>query len=250
MIECKDLCVSIGGKTILNQISFHAKEGEITSVIGRNGSGKTTLLSAIQNTIKYNGNIFIHNNELRNIKSKELSKKIALMPQILPTPDISVEELVSFGRTPYTHFSGILSAFDKEKVNNAMTEAGIAHLAKRNLLTLSGGERQRAFFAMILAQETDIIMADEPTTYMDVHAKKELLTFLCSLKNKGKTVIIVLHDINDAVSISDKINLLDGGQLVFSGSTSEFTISDFPQKIFALKKITVQSNGQNEYFFK
>lgn len=249
MIECKDLCVSFKGKSILKNISLTAESGRITSVIGRNGSGKTTLLSALRGDIKHSGKISVSDADVDTLSIKEISKRISLMPQVLPSPDISVRSLVSFGRTPYTSFSGILSDEDKEKVEHAIDELNISHLADRMLGTLSGGERQRAFFAMLLAQDTDVIMADEPTTYMDIPAKKEMFGFLSDLKSKGKTVIIVLHDINDAIRVSDRIHLIDGGKLIFSGSASEFSSSSYPRDIFALDRIKAEGDDCDCFFY-
>lgn len=249
MIECKDLCVSFKGKSILKNISLTAESGRITSIIGRNGSGKTTLLSAMRGDIKHLGKISVSGTDVDTLSVKDISKRISLMPQVLPSPDISVRSLVSFGRTPYTSFSGILSDEDKEKVECAIDELNISHLADRMLGTLSGGERQRAFFAMLLAQDTDVIMADEPTTYMDIPAKKEMFGFFSKLKSKGKTVIIILHDINDAIRVSDRIHLIDGGNLIFSGSAREFSSSSYPHDIFALDRINAEDDNCDCFFY-
>ena len=250
MLEFKNVCVSIKGKKIIDDISFTAKCGEITTLIGLNGSGKTTLLSSALNGHRYTGEILANGISVSSISRRELAKRISFMPQVLPSPNISTEALVSFGRSPHTSFSGILSPEDRQAVSIALKEMNIEHLSQRRVSTLSGGERQRAFFAMLLAQGTDIVMADEPTTYMDAHAKRELLSFLLSLKERGRAVITVLHDINDAIAISDKICLIDAGKLIFSGSAYEFAHSDLPHTVFGLIPVKVLDGDKEEIIFR
>lgn len=249
MIEFKDVCVLAKEKAILDGVSLTAREGEITTILGRNGSGKTTLLSCALSLRRYSGEIFADGKSTSEMTRRQVAKKVALMPQILPNPDISVRGLVSLGRTPYTSFSGILSRDDERLVSEAMEAMQIGGLADRSIASLSGGERQRAYFAMILAQGTDIVMADEPTTYMDAVTKKELFSFLGMLKGRKKTVITVLHDLTDAVRVSDRIHLLDGGRLIFSGSADEFAHSAYPKEIFGLEAVFTSANGEDIVFF-
>jgi len=235
---------------ILDRVSFSALKGQITTLIGLNGSGKTTLLSSILRERKYEGEVFIGGVSSNDLTRREMARRISLMPQILPSPDVSVEALVSFARSPYTSFSGILTAEDDEKVLGALEEMKISHLAQRNVRSLSGGERQRAYFAMLLAQDTDIVMTDEPTTYMDAPTRKELFSFLNLLKGRQKAVITVLHDLNDAISISDRILLIDGGRLIFSGSADEFAASPLPKEIFGMEAFRSVVDGKEILFFR
>lgn len=249
MIECKDISVKIGKRSILEAVSFTASYGEITTILGRNGSGKTTLLSSVLRERKYEGDVLIDNVSTSSMTKKQLAKKVSLMPQVLPSPSISVEALVSFGREPYTAFSSVLSKRDRDIVKCAINEMHLTDIAQRNVDTLSGGERQRAYFAMLLAQDADVIMADEPTTYLDAPGRYELFEFLNHLKERGKAVITVLHDLSDAVRVSDRIILIDGGSVVFSGSASEFAFSPFPKKIFGLEAVRFIDTDQKEYIF-
>lgn len=250
MIKCKGISVNIGTKAILSSVSFKANYGEITTILGRNGSGKTTLLSSILRECKYSGDVIIDGISTKEMTKKQLARKISLMPQVLPSPSISVESLVAFGREPYTAFSSALSKGDRDIVTRAIGEMHLSEIAQRNIDTLSGGERQRAYFAMLLAQDADVIMTDEPTTYLDAPAKSELLAFLSRQKECGKAVITVLHDLGDAVRVSDRVILIDGGRVIFSGTPSEFAFSSYPKEIFGLEAIRFIDEGKEYIFFK
>lgn len=249
MIEFKDLSVSIDKKNILDSISLVANNREITAVLGRNGSGKTTLLSSVFKERKYSGSILVDGRDISLISRKELAKKVSIMPQNVLSPDITVESLVSYGRTPYTSFSGILTSEDREKVYSAIKEMGLYELSQRKVSSLSGGECRRAYFAMILAGDADTVMLDEPTTFMDAVTKKELFAFIDILKKRNKAVIIVLHDLTDAVKVSDRIYLIDGGKTIFSGSGTEFADSSYPTEIFGLEAVRIIRESAENIFF-
>lgn len=250
MLEYRGLSVTIDEKKILDDITLSVKCGEVLALIGRNGSGKTTLLSSVLRERKYSGSIFVNGVDILSLSRKKLAKAISIMPQFLPSPDISVESLVSFGRSPHTSFSGILSENDRIHVSSAIDDMGLSHLRERKVSSLSGGECRRAYFAMILAADANVIMLDEPTTYMDTLTKKELFDFIRILKERHKAVIIVLHDLRDAVKVSDRIHLLDRGKTVFSGSATEFINSSYPREIFGLETVRIKIDGEEEVFFK
>jgi len=251
MIEFKHVNVSIRGRRIIDDCSFCLQKGKITVLLGRNGSGKTTLLNCINGMTRYTGEIRIGGENMALLSRRECARRVAILPQRLPETDLSVRSLASIGRNPYVDSAGRLDDEDRRIMQSAMESAGVLQFAKTNVSRLSGGERQRAFIAMLLAQNTDTMLLDEPTTYLDVEARKELMQLIRSLSaEKGKTLLVIMHDINEAMNIADNIALLEGGKCLFSGSKSDFLAQKLAEKHFGLKRYDF-SDGQNtEIFFK
>ena len=167
------------------------------------------------------------------------------MPQKLPTPHIYAEKLITYGRSPYLGISGKLSEPDKEAVASAIEKTRTRALCRSFADTLSGGELRKIFFAMILAQDTETVLLDEPTSNLDVTAKKEILKLIKEAKTFGKTVIAVLHDVNDALEIADRIIVIENGNLVFNGTVTEFEEDMIPQKMFGVEKLTALDLNNN-----
>ena len=228
MVECKRLSV----KNILSDISFKVNKGEICVIIGKNGSGKTTLLRAISSNIPYKGEVLIQGKKDLGIKARAMV--IASMPQTLPIVPVTVRRLVAFGRQPYTGITGTLSKEDKDIVEAVIGETGISDIADKNVSVISGGERRKAFFAMMTAQRSPILLCDEPCANLDTEHQKQILSLLKMQKAKGNTVLCVLHDLNQAIEIADRILLLDGGRLAFDGTPEG--LSDIPERHFGLTK--------------
>lgn len=251
MIKCESLTVKFRKKTVLDNVSITIPPNKITVIIGKNGSGKSTLLKAIENTIPFMGEILIDGAKNTNIKRNILAKKISLMPQNLPTPHITVETLVSYGRSPHIGISGQLTTKDITIVNNAIKLANLERLRNNYIDTLSGGELRRAFYAMTEAQDTPIILLDEPTSNLDVTFKKEILKLIRQSKTNDKTVAVILHDINDAFEIADKLIVMDNGKHIFSGSPTEAEKEQIPQKIFGMEKVIyLNEKGTESVFYK
>lgn len=251
MIKCENLTVKFRKKTILDNISIVIPRNKITVIIGKNGSGKSTLLKAIENTIPFRGNIVIDGIENTKIKRNLLAKKISLMPQNLPTPHIPVETLVSYGRSPYIGISGKLATNDYNIINNAIKNSNLEELRNNFTDTLSGGELRRAFYAMTEAQNTPVILLDEPTSNLDITFKKEILKLLRQSKDKSKTIAVILHDINDAFEIADKLIVMDNGKHIFSGSPTEAECAKIPQTIFGMEKVKyLNDKGTESVFYK
>lgn len=251
MIKCENLTVKFRKKTVLDNVSITIPPNKITVIIGKNGSGKSTLLKAIENTIPFMGEILIDGAKNTNIKRNILAKKISLMPQNLPTPHITVETLVSYGRSPHTGISGQLSTNDITIINNAIKLANLEGLRNNYVDTLSGGELRRAFYAMTEAQNTPIMLLDEPTSNLDITFKKEILKLIRQSKTNDKTVAVILHDINDAFEIADKLIVMDNGKHIFSGSPTEAEKEQIPQKIFGMEKVIyLNEKGTESVFYK
>ena len=214
MFELQHVSVGYEGVPVIRDVSFTARDGEITTLVGTNGCGKTTLLKAIARQLPLlDGEILLQNKSIQVYNRKEFARAAAFMPQVRNIPEITVRGLVSHGRVPHLGLSRQMSADDRAAVETAMQATGVSQWANRDLRELSGGERQRVYLAMALAQGGDAILLDEPTTYLDVAAQFELLELLRQLANQGKTVLLVLHDLAQALQYSDKVAVLAKGEL-------------------------------------
>ena len=251
MVSCKDLSVSLQGRSLLGDISFQVRQGSLCVLLGKNGSGKTTLLRALSGALPYEGSLMVGGRELRSLPPRERAKSLALMAQNLPAPAIPLRRLLSFGRQPYCGFSGMLSPADWQVVDRVLAGSGLAPLENRLVSQLSGGQRRKAFFAMLLVQEAPLILADEPCANLDSEVSKEILALLRGRRDQGDTVLCVLHDLNQALEIADQLLVLDQGQLCFDGSPEAFCAADLPKKLFGLEALHyVDEAGREGYFYR
>lgn len=214
MFELRRVAVGYEERPILQNVSFTAKDGQITALVGTNGCGKTTLLKAIARQLPLlDGEILLQERPIQSYDRKAFARAAAFMPQVRNIPEITVRGLVSHGRFPYLGLSRQMTVKDREAVEQAMQATGVARWAERDLRELSGGERQRVYLAMALAQGGDAILLDEPTTYLDVSAQFELLELLRTLAGQGKAVLLVLHDLAQALQYSDRVAVLSEEKL-------------------------------------
>ncbi|MBD7914718.1 ABC transporter ATP-binding protein [Clostridium sp. Sa3CUN1] len=219
-ISVKNLSVAYESNTIIEDMNLSIPKGKISIIIGANGCGKSTLLKTIARINKpKNGDIFINDKNIKRVKEKDIAKDVAFLPQGPVCPSgLTVRELVAFGRFPHQKMIGGLNNHDKEVIDWAIKETGLSEFADREVENLSGGQRQRAWIAMTLAQETEIIMLDEPTTYLDMSYQLEVLEVLQRLNREKKiTVVIVLHELNNACRFADNIIGLKKGKLICEG---------------------------------
>ncbi|HIX93507.1 MAG TPA: ABC transporter ATP-binding protein [Firmicutes bacterium] len=244
MIELNDVSVGYRGKPILSNISFTVSDGEICALLGHNGCGKSTLLRAVMGSLGYTGSIRIDGQETRRL-SNDRAKLISLMPQLMARPSISVYELVSFGRQPYTGISGILSKSDRLKIDEAIQKTRLEPLALSRCDRISGGELQRAYLAMVLAQDTPNLLLDEPAAHLDARYERQISDFLLALKADRRAVLAVLHNINHALSIADRIIVIDSGKLVFNGNRAEFSDRQIAETYFGLRRYTCRDDRGN-----
>lgn len=227
MFELQHAAVGYEGVPILKNVTFTVQTGQITTMVGTNGCGKTTLLKAIARQLPLlDGKILLQGRPIQSYDRKEFARAAAFMPQVRNIPEISVRGLVNHGRFPYLGLSRQMTAKDRAAVEQAMQATGVARWADRDLRELSGGERQRVYLAMALAQGGEAILLDEPTTYLDVAAQFELLELLRKLADQGKTVVLVLHDLAQALQYSDRVAVLSEGKLA---------AFDAPQQLFEQK---------------
>ena len=244
MIELYDVSVGYKGKPVVENISFTVSDGEICALLGHNGCGKSTLLRAVMGSLGYTGSIRIDGQETRRL-SNDRAKLVSLMPQLMARPSISVYELVSFGRQPYTGISGILSKSDRQKIDEAIRKTRLEPLALSRCDRISGGELQRAYLAMVLAQDTPNLLLDEPAAHLDARYERQISDFLLALKADRRAVLAVLHNINHALSIADRIIVIDTGRLVFNGNRAEFADRQIAETYFGLRRYTCRDDRGN-----
>lgn len=250
MVSFSQVSAGHGGRTVLEGVSFTAPKGRMTALIGPNGCGKTTLLKTACGLIPpLKGEIAIDGRMRKDAGRKEWARLCALLPQMREAPALTVEALVSHGRYPHLSFGRDLTAADKEAVFRAMEEAGVLSLREREVPKLSGGERQRVYFAMALAQSPEVFFLDEPTTYLDIGQKYEMLELIRSLREQEKTVVMVLHDLSLAFSYCDFIAVLGQGKLLAFGKSREVFQSGVPERAFGVRGERVLVNGREEFLF-
>ncbi|MCP3808224.1 ATP-binding cassette domain-containing protein [Paenibacillus sp. Lou8.1] len=246
MVEVKNVTKRYGNKNVVDQVSVTVPKGTITSFIGPNGAGKSTLLSMISRlTDSDEGEILIDGQVVSLTKSEELARKISILKQ---TNDVNirltVKELVSFGRFPYS--KGRLNSEDRKMVEQSMAYMGLEDMKDKHIDLLSGGQRQRAFIAMILAQDTEYILLDEPLNNLDMKHSVQIMKTLRGLVNDlGKTILVVLHDINFASCYSDYIVGMKDGRLLKQGTADEMIDSQVLKDLYDMD-IPIQQIGDHK----
>ena len=245
-MEVRELSFSYGKNKVLKNVSLKIEEGKITTILGANGCGKSTLFSLMtKNLYSPKGRIFLRGKNLQNLNIKEFARQVAIVQQYNSAAgDMTVEELVSFGRTPYKKMLSGTSKEDEAIIENAMEVTGISLYKDREISRLSGGQRQRVWIAMALAQDTKILFLDEPTTYLDVRYQIEILELIKKLnKEYGITIVMVLHDINQAIYFSDNIIGLKNGNLLFCGEPYNVIDKESIKELYDVDLDVVMVNG-------
>ncbi|MDA9460467.1 Iron compound ABC uptake transporter ATP-binding protein [Enterococcus mundtii 3F] len=235
MINLNSVEKSYQGKTVVEALQLEISDQQLTAFIGPNGAGKSTVLSMISRLIpKDAGEIYLDHNEVKAWKSKEMAKKLAILKQSNEiSMKITVEELVSFGRFPYS--KGKLTTKDHQIIEESLQHLGLEELKNQTIDTLSGGQLQRAYIAMVLAQDTDYILLDEPLNNLDMNFAVQIMQILKRLVQElGKTIIIVLHDINFAASYADEIVAMKQGQLFRQGKTNDIINKEVLDQLYEM----------------
>lgn len=225
---------------VLNELNVSIPEGKITALIGRNGCGKSTLLKLFNRLLTpRTGSVTLDEKSLRDYGGRELAQKMAHLTQSPAAPDgLTVKELVEFGRHPYRGFLGRSSTNDREIVERALTDTSLHDLADRPVQALSGGQRQRAWIAMALAQDTEYLLLDEPTTYLDIAHQLEILELLSKLNSEEqKTMVMVVHDPNHASQYADHVICLASGKVLRQGKPKEIFTESNVRELFGVKPI-------------
>ena len=230
-----DLCIGYNERLIVKNLNIQIPDQKVTTIIGPNGCGKSTLLKALTRIIApQSGTVILDGKQISNENTKILARKMAILPQTPESPGgLTVGELVSYGRFPYQKGFGRLTKKDYEVIDWALEVTGTKDFKFRPVDALSGGQRQRVWIAMALAQETEIIFLDEPTTYLDMAHQLEVLELLQKLnREQGRTIIMVLHDLNQAARFADYIIALKDGEIVKAGSCEEVIQHDILKQVF------------------
>lgn len=247
-IEARDVAIGYGAKVIAPHIDLRIDKPEIVSIIGPNGSGKSTLLKALSRLLPPQaGAILLDGKNLQQMNSNAVARIMAVLPQSVQAPaDLTVYDLVACGRSPYQAVFVQASREDQTCVWEAIQATGVQELAYRRLDTLSGGERQRAWLAMALAQEPQILMLDEPTTYLDIFHQLELMRLVQQLQRERQiTVIMVLHDLNHAARFSQRIIAMKEGAVFADGSVSQVLTAANLRQLYGVETtvMTLEQGG-------
>lgn len=237
-IVAENITLGYGQRTIIEDLSIRIPEGSFCSVIGPNGCGKSTLIKGLSRNLRLrSGAVTIQNKDLRSYDTKLLARKMAYVAQSPHVPEqFTVRELIGNGRFPHLGWLGRLGPDDLRIIDQAMERAELTILADRDLSALSGGERQRAWIAMALAQEAEILLLDEPTTFLDIAHQFQTLEIVDSLQRQtGRTVLMVLHDLNQAARYSDLIFVMHEGKLVAQGTPKEVITEELLRDVFSIE---------------
>lgn len=250
IINGQNIEIAYEKNIIIKGIDIEIVKGEILTILGTNGCGKSTLLKAISRVIPYkNGVISLEGEIIESIHSKEFAKKLAFVSQNNEIPeDITVEDFIKYGRTPHKKWYEILNKEDEEIVNWAMELCKIEKFRTRKVMSLSGGERQKVWIAMVLAQKTPVLLLDEPTTYLDICHQFEIMELVKELNKKlGITIIMVLHDLNQASQYSDRVLVLKDGKKYAEGKTAEILTTELVRDVYQVES-EIELQGGLPYF--
>lgn len=249
MIELYSVAAGYRQETVLRDISLAIPKGKLLTVVGVNGSGKSTLLKTIVGIVPLSsGTVTVNGTDRNDLSRQDTAKRISYLAQGKSVPDMTVRQMVLHGRFPHLRYPRRYSAKDREIAKAALCRMGIADLADRSLPSLSGGMRQKAYIAMALAQDTDYLLLDEPTTYLDIAGQLELMKTLRTLADSGKGVVTVLHDLPLAFRFSDSIAVLNDGTIAVCDTPESVSRSGIIETVFGvgLKK----DEADNAYSYR
>ena len=238
-------------KEFIQDLSLEFKSGEITTILGPNGSGKSTLLHMMSTYLKpKSGKIYLGDKDLGKLKQKEIAKYISCVYQENEAPDdITVRDLVSFGRNIYSSVKKEDKEENKRMIDFALKATGIEEIQDKKVVNLSGGQKQRAFIAMSLAQNTEVLLLDEPTTYLDIYHQIEILEVVKSLNEKYNiTIVMVLHDLNQAINYSHNIVIMKNGNLIKQGKATEVLNEQTIKDVYNVSGYIHKEDNEEIYF--
>lgn len=236
-LYAENLLIQYGDRRIVEDLTIEIPDQQITAIIGANGCGKSTLLKGLTRMVPHkSGNVVLDGELIARQNTKKIAQKLAILPQTQEAASgLTVGELVSYGRFPYQKGFGRLTKKDYEVIDWALESTGTHIFRERTVDALSGGQRQRVWIAMALAQETEIIFLDEPTTYLDMAHQLEVLELLQTLNREQKrTIIMVLHDLNQAARFADFMVAMKNGQIVKAGSPADVMQQDILRQVFSI----------------
>ncbi|MET7713897.1 ABC transporter ATP-binding protein [Streptomyces sp. NPDC005407] len=246
-LTARELTLAYEDRTVVHELDLAVPDGQVTVIVGPNACGKSTTLRALGRLLKPRGGaVLLDGQELSKIPTKRIAQSIGLLPQSPVAPEaITVADLVSRGRQPHQHWWQQWSQEDERAVTDAMERTDVHALAERSVDELSGGQRQRVWIAMALAQQTDLLLLDEPTTYLDIAHQVEVLDLVRQLAHptpigsRGRTVVAVLHDLNQASRYADHLVAMKSGRIVAEGHPKEIVTADLVREVFGLDSVVV-----------
>lgn len=252
MIKLENISFSYNKKQeFIKDLSLEFKSGEVTTILGPNGSGKSTLLHMMSTYLKpKSGKIYLGDKDLGKLKQKEIAKYISCVYQENEAPDdITVRDLVSFGRNIYSNVKKEDKEENKRMIDFALKATGIEEIQDKKVVNLSGGQKQRAFIAMSLAQNTEVLLLDEPTTYLDIYHQIEILEVVKSLNEKYNiTIVMVLHDLNQAINYSHNIVIMKNGNLIKQGKATEVLNEQTIKDVYNVSGYIHKEDNEEIYF--
>ncbi|MBY8868779.1 MULTISPECIES: ABC transporter ATP-binding protein [Streptomyces] len=240
-LSARDITLRYGDRVVATRLSLDIPDGAFTAVVGPNACGKSTLLRSLVRLLRpAEGRVELDGREVGSYPSKELARQVGFLPQDPLAPeDVKVRQLVARGRYPHQSLLKLWSERDEDAVTGAMAAAGVTELADRPVQELSGGQRQRVWIAMALAQETPYLLLDEPTSFLDITHQYQLLCLLAELRDQGRTVIAVLHDINQACRFADHLVAMRDGRVVAEGRPADIVDAALIKDVFDLPSVIV-----------
>ncbi len=236
-LETASLTLAHGHTPVVRELDVELPPHRVTAIVGPNGCGKSTLLSGLARLLApREGAVLLNGRELASISTREVARTVGLLPQSATAPDgLTVRDLVRYGRQPHQGLLRQWSKADAEAVEAALDAADLRELADRRLETLSGGQRQRAWIAMAVAQDTEILMLDEPTSALDIGHQLEVLEMVRGLAARGRTVVLVLHDLTTACRYADHMLALSDGRIVAQGAPAEIMTPDLVRALYGVE---------------
>ncbi|MGW5735467.1 MULTISPECIES: ABC transporter ATP-binding protein [Streptomyces] len=241
-LSARELTLAYEDREVVHALDLAVPDGEVTVIVGPNACGKSTTLRALGRLLKpKSGAVLLDGEALAKLPTKKIARQIGLLPQTPVAPEaITVADLVARGRQPHQHWWQQWSEDDERAVTEAMERTDVAALAERSVDELSGGQRQRVWIAMALAQETELLLLDEPTTYLDIAHQVEVLDLVRQLNHdRGRTVVVVLHDLNQAARYADHLVAMKSGRIVAEGPPAEVVTEDLVREVFGLDCVVV-----------
>jgi iron complex transport system ATP-binding protein len=241
-LSAEHLVLGYNHTVIVDDVSLEIPEGQVSVLIGPNGSGKSTILRALSRLLSpESGQVVLDGHVIRTMTTRQVARKLAILPQQSTAPEsITVEDLTWFGRHPYRRAISAPTAADRAAVDWAIAATGLEHLRTACVDQLSGGQRQRAWIALALAQGTDILLLDEPTTFLDLAHQLDVLDLCATLnRTQGKTVVMVLHDVNLAAEYAHQIFVVSGGRLCRQGTPAEVITPELMRETFGVETMVV-----------
>lgn len=242
LLSAESITAGYEGETIVNAVTASFKPGSFTAIIGPNGSGKSTFMLCLARQLPFQGTLKLNGKDTRSMPRKTFAQQVAFLPQNPIAPEsITVNSLIERGRTPYRKTFFPLTQHDRARVSESLHRVGLEDYKDNLLAELSGGQRQRAWLAFILAQDSPVVILDEPTSYLDLSHQTSILKMCQEFSKAGKTVISVLHDLNLAAAAADEMVVFSSGQIVRGGDPSNVISNDLLVEVFGLDASIIKS---------